>query len=451
MPNARPKLSDDASTRSQKSPHKIVLGITGGIAAYKSAELTRLFVKAGVDVTVVMTEAATKFVTPITLQALSGNKVYTDLWDADVPNNMAHIELTRGADLVLVAPATGDFIAKIANGLANDLLSTLCLARNAGVGLGACPLSLAPAMNREMWDNAATQRNVTTLRSDGVTILGPAPGDQACGETGMGRMLEPEEIFAAVMAQLDSRARVLSETPANTGTFSHFSFKKAVVTAGPTFEAIDPVRGITNSSSGKMGYAIAEALRDAGCEVTLVSGPTALPVPAGIRTVQVRSASQMLAAVESNLADVDVFFAVAAVADYTPAAPQTQKMKKLAENLTLTLVPTADILATIATRSNAPFCVGFAAESENVVEYASKKRQKKQIPMIVANHAVYAIGADVNEVTIIDDTGTHPIPRAPKAVVARQIVEHAAKLFEGNIAKNTAKAYKNNVKKINVA
>jgi phosphopantothenoylcysteine decarboxylase / phosphopantothenate---cysteine ligase len=447
MPNARAKLSADESASNSLPPRKIVLGITGGIAAYKSAELTRLFVKAGVDVTVVMTDAATKFVTPVTLQALSGNKVYTDLWDADVPNNMAHIELTRGADLVLVAPATGDFMAKIANGLANDLLSTLCLARNAD----ACPLLLAPAMNREMWDNPATQRNVATLRGDGVTILGPAPGDQACGETGMGRMLEPQEIFDAVMNALTSSAKLHSETLANTGTFSHFPFKKAVVTAGPTFEAIDPVRGITNSSSGKMGYAIAEALRDAGCAVTLVSGPTALARPVGVNFVSVKSASQMLEAVEAHLADVDAFFAVAAVADYTPAAPNAQKMKKSAENLTLNLVPTVDILAIVAAKTDAPFCVGFAAESENVVEYATKKRQKKQIPMIVANHANSAIGADVNEVTIIDDAGAHPLPQAAKALVARQIVAHAAALYT-QLSANAAEINANsNIKSINVA
>jgi phosphopantothenoylcysteine decarboxylase / phosphopantothenate---cysteine ligase len=429
---------------------RILLGITGGVAAYKCAELTRLFVKANIDVTVVMTEAATQFITPVTLQALSGNKVYTNLWDADVPNNMAHIELTRSASLVLIAPATGAFMAKLAHGHADDLLSTLCLARNAA----ACPLLVAPAMNREMWDNPATQRNAAQLREDGVIILGPAPGDQACGETGMGRMLEPDAIFDAVFQQLailsnrhsreGGNPSSLTKTQANTGVLSHFHLKKAVVTAGPTFEAIDPVRGITNASSGKMGYAIAEALRDAGADVTLISGPTSLAAPSGIKIAHVTSASQMLEAVKDNLADVDVFFAVAAVADYTPAAPKLQKMKKSAENLTLSLVPTVDILATVAARSNPPFCVGFAAESDNVVEYAAKKRENKRIPMIVANHANTAIGADDNAVTIIDAHGEHPLPRASKQQIAHQIVTHAATLF----AELSATSSKNNVKPI---
>ncbi len=429
--NAHNPISDDCRTKNMNtSPSHIVLGITGGVAAYKSAELTRLFVKAGVQVTVVMTRAAEHFITAVTMQALSGNKVYTDLWDADVPNNMAHIELTRHADLVLVAPATGDFMAKVAHGLADDLLSTLCLARNAS----ACPLLLAPAMNREMWDNAATQRNVATLKADGVTILGPAPGDQACGETGMGRMLEPQDIFNLVMVALSSTLSSKNETQELTGVSSHLSTKKAVVTAGPTFEAIDPVRGITNSSSGKMGYAIVEALRDAGADVTLISGPTTLALPKGVKTIHIKSAAEMLAAVEAHIADAALFFAVAAVADYTPAVPKTQKMKKTSDNLSIALVPTVDILATIAARKHAPFCVGFAAESENVIEYATKKRQKKRIPMIVANHATTAIGADDNAVTIIDDAGEHDIPRGTKAVIAQKIVAHAAALFEHSIA-----------------
>ncbi len=415
--NASTQRSDD---HPQAKPH-IVLGITGGIAAYKSAELARLLIKAGADVTVVMTKSAQQFVTAVTMQALSGNKVFTDLWDADIPNNMAHIELTRGADLVLVAPATGNFIAKIANGLADDLLSTLCLARNCS----ACPLLIAPAMNREMWDNPATRRNITTIKSDGVIILGPAPGDQACGETGMGRMLEPADIFTAVMAALAAK----SETQLSTVVSKPLSLKKAVVTAGPTFEAIDPVRGITNSSSGKMGYAIAEALRNAGAEVTLVSGPTALQQPAGIKIIQVKSASQMLDAVNGVLAGVDVFFAVAAVSDYTPVNPKSQKMKKTAVNMPLTLTPTVDILASVAARPNAPFCVGFAAESENIVEYASKKRQNKRIPMIVANDASLAIGSDDNAVTIIDADGEYPLALAGKAEIAQKIVAHATKLY----------------------
>jgi phosphopantothenoylcysteine decarboxylase / phosphopantothenate---cysteine ligase len=404
-------------------PKRIVLGITGGIAAYKAAELTRLLVKSGVSVTVVMTKSAQQFVTPVTMQALSGNKVFTDLWDADVPNNMAHISLTRDADLVLVAPATGDFLAKLACGLADDLLSTLCLARN----VSTCPLMVAPAMNIEMWSNPATERNIATLIADNILILGPAPGVQACGETGMGRMVEPEQIFDAVMGKLNN------ETPISAHTSKHLWLKNAVVTAGPTFESIDPVRGITNASSGKMGYAIAEALRDAGSVVTLISGPTALASPNGVNTIRVTSASEMLAAVNANIDDVKLFFAVAAVADYTPAAPQTQKMKKSGEAINITLTPTIDILATVAARKDAPFCVGFAAESENIVEYAAKKRLKKRIPMIVANHAATAIGADDNTVTIIDEHGQTHLPIASKSAIARKIVEHAANLYQQSL------------------
>jgi phosphopantothenoylcysteine decarboxylase/phosphopantothenate--cysteine ligase len=408
MKNASPATSADSR------PRRIVLGITGGIAAYKSAELTRLLVKAGFDVRVVMTAAAQQFITPVTLQALSGNPVFTDLWDAqavgDRTNNMAHIELTRDADLILVAPATADFMAKLAHGLADDLLATLCVARNAG----QCPLLLAPAMNREMWDQPATRRNVRQLIADGVSLLGPDAGSQACGETGLGRMLEPDALLAAVQARFANK---------------RLSGRRALVTAGPTFEPIDPVRGITNSSSGKMGYAIAAALREAGADVILVSGPTALPPPHGVKTLQVQTASQMLSAVNDNLSDLDFFFAVAAVADYTPVAPKSQKMKKSGENLSLALAPTTDILASVASRDKPPFCVGFAAESDNVVEYARKKRENKRIPMIVANLATTAIGADHNEVTIIDQAGEHAMPTAPKAEVARAIVEHAARLF----------------------
>lgn len=424
--NAPPPQPDDGAAA------HIVLGISGGIAAYKAAELTRLMVKAGMDVTVVMTDAATRFVTPVTLQALSGNKVFTDLWDADIPGNMAHITLTRHADLVLVAPASGNLMAKIAHGIADDLLSTLCLARNRA----SCPLLLAPAMNVEMWDNPATQRNVATLLADGITLLGPAPGEQACGETGLGRMLEPAEILANVLQMLAAKHK----TPISTAVSSHLCVEKAVVTAGPTFEAIDAVRGMTNASSGKMGYAIAEALRDAGVAVTLVSGPTTLPAPAGIKLISVTSASQMLDAVEDNIDDVDYFYAVAAVADYTPAAPLAQKMKKTSENITVTLTPTVDILARVAARKPAPFCIGFAAESENIVEYAAKKRQMKRIPMIVANHAATAIGSDDNAVTILDDHGEHVLPRANKKVIAQKIVAHARRLFLATRAESTVQS-----------
>lgn len=397
---------------------RVLLGITGGIAAYKSAELTRALKKSGIDVQVVMTEAASKFITATTLQALSGKRVFTDLWDDAVANTiangMAHIELSRGADAILVAPASADFIAKLANGLCNDLLSTLCIARDAN----ACPLMLAPAMNREMWENPATQRNVARLITDGVIILGPDSGDQACGETGMGRMLEPEALLAEVEAFFMNRNLPKSLIGIT-----------ALVTAGPTFEAIDAVRGITNSSSGKMGYAIAEALRNAGAVVTLISGPTSLTTPHGMEIVNIKSASQMLDAVMHKIGEVKLFFAVAAVADYTPLTPQMQKMKKLGQSLTIELAPTVDILATVAALPAPPFCVGFAAESENVVEYARKKREDKRIPVIVANLATEAIGANDNQVTLIDDDGEYRMPKATKAEIAAQIVSHVANLY----------------------
>ena len=398
---------------------RLVLGITGGIAAYKSAELTRALKKAGIEVQVIMTDAAAEFITPTTLQALSGQKVYTDLWDSSIANNMAHIELSRNADVILVAPASADFMAKLANGLCNDLLSTLCIARNATT----CLLMLAPAMNREMWENPATQRNVAQLLADGVIILGPDSGDQACGETGLGRMLEPAALLQAI-----------EDFYANKSTAKLLLGKKALVTAGPTVEPIDPVRSITNSSSGKMGYAIAAALKNAGAEVTLISGPTALADPAGIKTLRIKTASQMLEAVNNSLADVDLFFAVAAVADYTPAVPQTQKMKKSTEDLTMALVPTVDILAHVAAITKPPFCIGFAAESENVVDYARKKRENKKIPMIVANLATAAIGADNNEVVIIDSYGEYPILQNSKPKIAEAVVLHAAKLYLTQVA-----------------
>jgi phosphopantothenoylcysteine decarboxylase / phosphopantothenate---cysteine ligase len=410
---------------------RIVLGITGGVAAYKSAELTRALKKSGIDVQVVMTDAATKFITEATLQALSGKRVFTDLWDESIPNGMAHIELSRDANAILVAPASADFMAKLANGLCNDLLSTLCIARNAA----ACPLMLAPAMNREMWENPATQRNVARLIADGVIILGPDSGDQACGETGMGRMLEPETLLAEVESFFAVR-----NMPKNLAGVT------ALVTAGPTFEAIDPVRGITNSSSGKMGYAIAESLRDAGAAVTLITGPTSLAIPTGMKAVQVKSALEMLSAVMHKIDEVKLFFAVAAVADYTPIAPSTQKMKKLAKSLTIELAPTVDILATVAALPVPPFCVGFAAESENIVEYARKKRESKRIPVIVANLATEAIGANDNQVTLIDDAGEHPIPKAAKAQIAAQIVAHVANLY---LKQPPLIASKSNIKSIN--
>src|SRR6185295_16953438 len=375
---------------------RILLGVTGGVAAYKVAELARLLQRNNVEVQVAMTEAATKFVTPATFQALTGRHVVTDLWDASFPNHMAHIELSRGVEAILVAPASADFMAKLAHGLADDVLSTTCLARN-------CPLLLAPAMNREMWDNPATQRNLATLRADGVSILGPAAGDQACGEVGMGRMLEPDEILQGVLAFLAPK---------------RLSGRKVLVTAGPTFEAIDTVRGITNMSSGKMGYAIAEAAAALGAEVTLVSGPTALQPPASSHFVYATSAAEMFNAVKAHVAGTDYFFSVAAVADYTPVATASRKLKKSSEPMELKLKPTEDILAHVAALPNAPFCVGFAAESENLAAYAQAKRARKKIPMIVANLVQHTIGKEENEVTIYDDNGAHPLPRAPKSKIA---------------------------------
>ena len=381
-------------------PTRIVLGLTGGIAAYKSAELTRLFVKAGVRVDVAMTAAACRFITPMTLQALSGRPVLTDLWTTGTDNGMGHIDLSRGADAIVIAPASADFIAKLAQGHADDLLSTLCLARD-------CPLLIAPAMNRQMWGSAANQRNVARLAADGVAILGPGSGDQACGEVGDGRMLEPDEIFAAVVAAMQPKV---------------LAGRRVLLTAGPTFEAIDPVRGITNSSSGRMGYALAQAAQEAGAGVTLVSGPTALPTPANVDRIDVMSAAEMLAAVEVRIAHADVFIAVAAVADYTPVVVAEQKIKKDGAPRSIELKPTVDILATVAARRDAPYCVGFAAESHDVLRHAEEKRRRKQLPLIIANRAQDALGRDDNEVTLLDDAGAHPLPRMDKLALARRLV-----------------------------
>ncbi|MES2353222.1 MAG: bifunctional phosphopantothenoylcysteine decarboxylase/phosphopantothenate--cysteine ligase CoaBC [Pseudomonadota bacterium] len=399
----------------QTTPKRVLLGITGGIAAYKAAELTRLFVKAGIDVQVAMTEAATHFVTAVTFQALSGKPIFTDQWDNRVPNSMAHIELSRIADVVIVAPASADFLAKLAQGLANDLLSTLCLARD-------CPLIVAPAMNRQMWENAATQRNVTQLRKDGIIILGPDSGDQACGEIGDGRMLAPQALFDAVQIFFQSKA---------------LPNKKIIVTAGPTFEAIDTVRGITNSSSGKMGYAVAQAAVEAGAEVTLISGPTALAIPNGVKRINVTSAAEMLAAVEQELPGTEIFIGVAAVADYTPAAPIDKKIKKGNGLLSIELKPTCDILARIASLPNGPFCVGFAAESENLLEYAEAKRKKKNIPLIAANLVQNTMGFDDSALVLIDDAGIHQLPPGPKLSQARALINHIARLLNAKTVKTT--------------
>ncbi len=386
---------------------RVLLGITGGIAAYKAAELCRLLVRAGVDVQVVMTEAGCRFITPVTMQGLSGKPVFTDLWDGRISDNMAHIELSRDRQLVVVAPASADFMAKVAHGLADDLLSTLCLARD-------CPLAVAPAMNRQMWDSAATQRNVERLLADGVAILGPAAGDQACGEVGMGRMLEAAEIFAAIAGMLGPKA---------------LAGKRVLVTAGPTFEPIDAVRGITNLSSGKMGFAVAQAAAEAGAAVTLVAGPTSLPTPAGVERQGVLTAQEMHDTVLSRAQGADVFIGVAAVADYHVVNRKAHKLKKAAGPPTLELAENTDILASVAAMKGAPFCVGFAAETENLREFAQAKRKKKGIPLLAANLAQEAFGREDNALTLFDDAGEHLLARAPKIVLARQLIAHIATML----------------------
>ena len=386
---------------------RIVLGVTGGIAAYKAAELVRLLGKQGANVQVAMTEGASHFVTATTFQALSGQPVYTDQWDARMPNAMAHIDLSRQADLILVAPASADFLARIAHGMADDLLATMVLARD-------CPLLLAPAMNRQMWENPATQRNAVQLQADGVHILGPASGEQACGEVGAGRMLEPEEILEEVIAFFTPKL---------------LAGKKVLITAGPTFEAIDPVRGITNLSSGRMGYAVARAARQAGAEVTLVSGPVGFSAPQGVARVNVRSGLDMHAEVMVRAAAADIFIGVAAVADYRVANAAEHKLKKDSGGIPpIELIENPDILAEVAAMAGGPFCVGFAAESQNLEAYAQTKRRKKNIPLIAGNLIQDGFGGDNNRLVLFDDAGVHPLTPAPKSVLARQLIEHIATL-----------------------
>lgn len=391
---------------------KLVLGITGGIAAYKAAELVRLLVKANVDVQVVMTKAACEFITPITMQALSGKPVFIDMWDSSISNGMPHIELSREADAILIAPASADFIAKLVHGRADDLLSTLCLARD-------CALLVAPAMNKQMWENPATQRNITQLSADGITILGPDSGEQACGEIGLGRMLEAEDLLDGLIAHFTPKI---------------FAGKRILITAGATLEMIDPVRAITNLSSGKMGYALAKIAADMGASVTLISGATAIRPPPNVANISATSADAMYQSVMKNIAAQDIFISVAAVADYTPVETLTQKIKKSDHSpsdkpFSLNLKKTKDILAEVTSLPNAPFCVGFAAESENLIEYASQKRIAKKLPIIVANEVISALGNDDNQVTLIDDNGTHNFPRAHKNEVARLVLNHIATLL----------------------
>lgn len=386
---------------------KILLGVTGGVAAYKCAELVRLLKKAGADVVVVMTDAATRFVAPLTFQALSGNPVAVDAWDPESGGGMTHINLTRAADLMLIAPASADFLAKMAQGRADDLLSALVLARD-------CAVAVAPAMNRQMWGNPATQRNVLLLREDGVAVWGPGVGVQACGETGEGRMLEPCELLEAIVGAL---------TP------KRLAGRKIVMTAGPTFEPIDPVRGITNRSSGQMGYAMARAFTQAGAEVVLVSGPVALSAPFGVRCVDVLTAAEMRQAVMAEIADAQVFVGVAAVADYRPVNAAEHKLKKTESaegGRTIELTTNPDILAEVASLPAAPYCVGFAAESQNLDDYAEAKRQRKRLPLVIGNLVSDGLGTNENRVTLYDDAGRHPLPLLAKPALARALVDALA-------------------------
>ena len=392
----------------------IILGITGGIAVYKSAELVRLLKKQGARVFVVMTEGAKEFVTPLTFTTLSGEPVYDSLWlnRAGVDSNIAHINLSREADAMLIAPCTANVMAKIAHGMSDDLLSNLVLARERG----ACPLAIAPAMNVQMWDNPATQRNLAQITQDGIHVFGPAHGDQACGEIGAGRMLEPTEIVSLLPKLF---------TPQS------LAGKRVLITAGPTFEAIDPVRGITNHSSGKMGYALAHAAQCAGASVTLISGKTALPTPYGVTRIDVQSADEMLAACQNYLAGQDIFIAVAAVADWKVAHVASQKIKKAhADDVpSLEFVQTPDILATIAKLPNAPYCVGFAAESEHVIEYAQAKRIKKNIPLMIANQGPATFGSEYNQVSLVTAEGVTTLPNMRKDALAQQLIQAIAEQF----------------------
>ncbi|BEI35931.1 bifunctional phosphopantothenoylcysteine decarboxylase/phosphopantothenate--cysteine ligase CoaBC [Polynucleobacter sp. HIN6] len=387
---------------------KIVLGISGGIAAYKSAELVRALIQEGAEVQVVMSESAMQFITPVTMQALSGKPVFSSQWDVRISNNMAHIELSRNADAILIAPASADLMAKLSLGLADDLLTTMCLARD-------CPLLIAPAMNLQMWAHPATQRSLQRLQDDGVAILGPASGDQACGEVGMGRMLEPSELCEQLVAFFQPQV---------------LSGKRVLITAGPTFEAIDPVRGITNLSSGKMGFAIAQAAVEAGAEVHLIAGPCDLPTPlqstGRIKRTNVITGEEMHRATLAS-ADCDVFFAVAAVADWTIANRAPQKIKRQEQSgLHLEFRSNPDILldmAKLAKRKSKPYCVGFAAETDRLGKHSKEKRIRKGIPMIVGNIGPTTFGLDTNEILVVDDKGSKNLGHASKLELARKLIE----------------------------
>ena len=391
----------------------IVLGLTGGIACYKAAELCRALIKQGASVQVVMTESATQFITAVTMQALSNRAVYVSQWDAREPNNMAHINLSREADAILIAPASADFMAKLLHGRADDLLSLMCLARP----VSEVPLILAPAMNREMWVNPATQRNVAQLTQDGALVLDVGQGDQACGETGDGRMLEPDEIVQDLITAFQPKL---------------LAGRKVLVTAGPTYEAIDPVRGITNLSSGKMGFAMARAAHEAGANVMLIAGPVHLPTPRGVQRIDVRSATDMHSAVLSQVADASVFVATAAVADWRVVQVAEQKIKKTAQGNTpdLQFTENPDILGEVAqtarARNGELFCVGFAAESHDLQKHAQAKREKKGVPLLVGNIGPATFGSDENALLLVDAQDTQEIPQANKLDLARKLVTEIA-------------------------
>jgi phosphopantothenoylcysteine decarboxylase/phosphopantothenate--cysteine ligase len=391
----------------------IVLGLSGGIACYKAAELCRALIKQGASVQVVMTEAAEQFITAVTLQALSGRPVYTSQWDSREANNMAHINLSREADAILIAPCSADFMAKLLHGRADDLLSLMCLARP----IATVPLLLAPAMNREMWAHPATQRNLAQLQADGATLLGVGSGFQACGETGDGRMLEPDELLEDIIAFFTPKL---------------LAGENVLVTAGPTYEAIDPVRGITNLSSGKMGFAIARAAREAGAQVTLVAGPVSLSTPRGVTRIDVKSAQNMLEAVMQQAPAATVFIATAAVADWRPASSAERKIKKDGSGQApqLSFAENPDILATLAqsprARAGALFCVGFAAESHDLEDNAQAKRKRKGVPLLVGNIGPATFGRDDNALLLVDAQGSRELARASKLSLARQLVVEIA-------------------------
>lgn len=387
---------------------RILLGLTGGIAAYKAADLARELIKEGADLQVVMTEAACQFISPLTLQALTGKPVYTSMWESRVPNGMPHIDLSRDRDLIVIAPATADFISKLVHGTADDLLSTLCVARET-------TLMVAPAMNRQMWENPSTQRNVRQLSEDGIVVEGPASGDQACGENGMGRMSEPALILESIIAWFQPKL---------------LEGVRILITAGPTFEPIDAVRGITNLSSGRMGYAVARAAVESGATVTLVSGRTGLTPPPNVALVNVVTAHEMHDAVMSRTTATDIFVAVAAVADFRVSNKQDHKIKKDTAGLDLKFSANPDILQSVADLDHPPFCVGFAAESRDLEAYANEKRMRKNIPLIAANLVQEALGSEDNALVLIDDQGTHHLPRSSKLHQARGLIKHIASLYK---------------------